>query len=151
MDLKYQISHGDIQIPNPKKALIGAHIAQAELGDFLESSGMVYPPYFPSWDSGISHIIRKEHRKLKGENPSPPLPSPHDSDFPLLKVLQSAMLRCCSSWLSMNWRYMAWHTSRLSSMARRSELDWELGTYDSSLRTGDANQGEMRVYSLCPI
>ena len=67
MDLKYQIARGDILIPNPKKAVIGAHIAQTEMGDFCESSGVVYPPYFPTWDSGISHIIRKEHRKLKGK------------------------------------------------------------------------------------
>lgn len=73
MELKYQISRGDIQIPNPKKALIGAHIAQTEMGDFLEQGGMVYPPYFPIWDSGISHIIRKEHRKLKGKSLIAPL------------------------------------------------------------------------------
>lgn len=66
MDLKYQIARGDIQVPNPKKSIIGAHIAQAEMGDILDSNGMVYPPYFPNWDSGISHIIRKEHRKLRG-------------------------------------------------------------------------------------
>lgn len=68
MDLKCQIRRGDIHIPNPKKGIIGAHIAQAEMGDILSSStnAMVYPPYFSNWNSGISHIIRKEHSKLKG-------------------------------------------------------------------------------------
>ena len=37
------------------------------MGDVNETNGsMVYPHYFPNWNSGISHIIRKEHRKLKG-------------------------------------------------------------------------------------
>lgn len=68
LDIKCQIRRGDINIPYPKKGVIGAHIAQAEMGDILGSNtAMVYPPYFPNWNSGISHIIRKEHTKLKGK------------------------------------------------------------------------------------
>ena len=66
MDLKSQIKRGDIHVPNAKKALIGARIAQAEIGDIIDRSGMVYPPYFTRWNSGIAHIIAKEHQKLKG-------------------------------------------------------------------------------------
>ena len=68
MDLKHQIKRGDIHIPNPKLGIVGAHIAQVEMGDILCSatSPTVYPPYFSNWNSGISHIIRKEHTKLKG-------------------------------------------------------------------------------------
>lgn len=65
-DLKCQIRRGDIHIPNYNKPSIGARLAQAEMGDIDESQGMLYPPYFPSWNSGIAHIIRKEHKKLKG-------------------------------------------------------------------------------------
>ena len=64
--MAYQIKRGDIHVPNSKKAIIGARIAQVELGDLKESQGMLYPPYFPNWNSGIAHIIRKEHKKLKG-------------------------------------------------------------------------------------
>ena len=66
MDLKHQIKRGDVHIPNAKNGTIGALLAQAEMGDFIESKGMVYPPFFPNWNSGIAHIIRKEHFKLKG-------------------------------------------------------------------------------------
>ncbi len=69
MDLKCQIRRGIIQVPSSKMGIIGAHIAQVEMGDIQEpSEAMVYPPYFPHnfWNTGITHIIRKEHRKLKG-------------------------------------------------------------------------------------
>ena len=70
LDLKNQIRRGDTHIPNNKMAIIGAHIAQAEMGDLHNSSTnvMVYPPYFPSWNSGISHLIRKEHARLQGKH-----------------------------------------------------------------------------------
>ncbi len=68
LDLRQQIKRGDIHVPNTKKAIIGARIAQAELGDLNEPQGMLYSPYFPNWNSGIAHIIRKEHKKLKGKN-----------------------------------------------------------------------------------
>lgn len=68
IDLKCQIKRGDIHIPNSKKGLIGARIAQVEMGNASDSTTTptVYPPYFPNWNSGIAHIIGKEHKKLKG-------------------------------------------------------------------------------------
>ena len=69
--MKYQIKRGDIKIPDGRKSGIGALLAQAEFGDIekTESSPMfVYPPYFPEqqWNDGISYLIAKEHKRLKG-------------------------------------------------------------------------------------
>lgn len=67
-DLKFQIKRGDLRVPNHKKSIIGAAIAQAEFGDVVETSGVVYPAFYPEpqWNTGIAHIIAKEHKKLKG-------------------------------------------------------------------------------------
>ena len=76
-DLKNQIRHGLTHIPDSKKALVGATIAQAEFGDMKEhnttnsagqssAGGLVYPEYFPNWNNGIALQIAKEHKKLKG-------------------------------------------------------------------------------------
>ena len=114
MELKYQILRGDIHVPNTKKAVIGAHIAQVEMGDFLEPNVMVYPPYFPNWDSGISHIIRKEHSKLKGiktyshikafwgDDPLPNLAITKTGDYP---VLNSEMAHASFIHVKCQWQY----------------------------------------------
>ena len=69
-ELKYQIKRGDIHIPDRKKCIIGAHIAQVDFGDYQDnfnrSLNVVYPQYFPEWTDGIAHLIAKEHKKLRG-------------------------------------------------------------------------------------
>lgn len=51
--------------------MIGAYIAQTEIGDYQESfnhtPSVVYPQYFPEWTGGIAHLIAKEHKKLRGD------------------------------------------------------------------------------------
>ncbi len=69
--------HGLTRVPDSKKALIGATIAQADFGDVTEhnstttagqtsAGGLTYPDYFPNWSSGDGLLIAKEHKKLKG-------------------------------------------------------------------------------------
>jgi len=77
-DLKSQLRHGLTRIPDRRKPLVGAAIAQAEFGDYKEhnsassnaqsstAGGLVYPEYFPNWSNGDPHLIAKEHKKLKG-------------------------------------------------------------------------------------
>ena len=71
-DLKYQVKRGDIRIPDSKKSAVGAQLAQAEFGDFEQTSDLsktfVYPPYYPEqeWNDGIAYLIAKEHKRLKG-------------------------------------------------------------------------------------
>ena len=69
--LRYQIQQGEIHIPDRKKSMIGAYIAQTEIGDYQESfnhtPSVVNPQYFPEWTGGIAHLIAKEHKKLRGD------------------------------------------------------------------------------------
>ena len=76
-DLKFQIKRGDLRVPNHKKSIIGATIAQVEFGDKIEPSDngatnltpcVAYPAFFPEpeWNTGIAHIIAKEHTKMIG-------------------------------------------------------------------------------------
>ena len=57
-------------VPRDLKPVVGALIAQAELGSYresrLHSQALVYPPYFPDWSEGIAYQISREHKKLVG-------------------------------------------------------------------------------------
>ena len=76
MAVKRQIKEGSLFLQDCQKGIIGAYIAQAELGDIREVGGpgsgtevvnqYGYPEYFPEWNVGIVKNIADEHRKLKG-------------------------------------------------------------------------------------
>lgn len=67
-DLKYQLTRGDIRVPDHKMAVVAACMAQVELGDSSPrcTSGTAYPAYFPGWNGAVAHATGKEHEKLKG-------------------------------------------------------------------------------------
>ena len=70
--MKFHLKEGYIVIPESKMIVIGAYIAQVEMGDLEETAAgmpkMTYPPYFPQWNQGVAHLTAKEHRKLKGDH-----------------------------------------------------------------------------------
>ena len=55
-------------MPDQKMGVIGACMAQVDLGDPTPhcTSGTAYPAYFPGWSAAVANATTKEHEKLKG-------------------------------------------------------------------------------------
>ena len=69
LQLRADMKCGDLPVPDSKVGLMGALLAQSEMGDPPESPipPLIYPPYFAKWEQGYPWKIALEHRKLKGK------------------------------------------------------------------------------------
>lgn len=68
-DTKFQIREETILVPEARKGIIGACLAQVEFGDQrLSPAGIPiidYPAYFPKWQGSL-HTVVNEHQKMRG-------------------------------------------------------------------------------------
>ena len=68
LQLRADMKCGDLPVPDSKVGLMGALLAQSEMGNPPEAPipPLIYPPYFAKWEQGYPWKIALEHKKLKG-------------------------------------------------------------------------------------
>ena len=69
LQLRADMKCGDLSVPESRVGLVGALLAQSEMGNPPEASipPLIYPPYFAKWEQGYPRRIALEHRKLNGK------------------------------------------------------------------------------------
>ena len=60
---------GDLTVPESKVGLMGALLAQSEMGNPPDAPipPLIYPPYFAKWEQGYPRRISLAHKKLNGK------------------------------------------------------------------------------------